>query len=703
MSNLIFVKAINRSIHSSSAWNKFLIHILKGPCPFLFCYYKVMKLSKSTKLNDALLQMGLRSPIEVINHLPYRYDDYSLTPEVGLSHGKRLVLFGTVITAPIINFAGRFKIITFNFKSNGHNLYRVTAFNRPYLRSAIRMGGQYTIIATYDRLKHGLNFIAFKHGAIKEEDIIKPIYSLISSIDQHVFHRLVRRLFNEAVPFVEDIIPIYLQQKYRLLPKVNSLKLAHFPTSFDDVRQSLRTLKYEEALLFSLKTLLIRRQNQLLTKSSKPAINLLMINDFVKRLPFKLSHDQLDAVRDIINDMNKAPLMYRLLQGDVGSGKTVVASIALYANYLRKDQGALMAPTDALAKQHFLTLNDFFKGIGVQIGLLVGSKSRKERDIIKEMLLDGVLDIVVGTHALFSEDVVYQSLGLAIIDEQHRFGVNQRSLLSNKGTRADLLLMSATPIPRTLALTLYSDLDITTIKQFPFLKRHVTTSIHKSDDRLIHELIKQSLRDKRRIFIVAPLIDEGEITSFTVETLFDQYEQTYPGLVSLLHGRLGSEDKDQSLDDFTSGRTPILVSTTVIEVGIDVPSADLMIVYDAERFGLASLHQLRGRIGRDGSAARFMLVTDIELPDEHARLKVLIESNDGFYIAEQDLKFRGPGELAGQRQAGMPNFAFINLYQDHKMLEYARMDAIEILSKEDQSSKKIIEVASKNLDSTPYA
>jgi ATP-dependent DNA helicase RecG len=319
------------------------------------------------------------------------------------------------------------------------------------------------------------------------------------------------------------------------------------------------------------------------------------------------------------------------------------------------------------------------------------------------MLLDGVLDIVVGTHALFSEDVVYQSLGLAIIDEQHRFGVNQRSLLSNKGTRADLLLMSATPIPRTLALTLYSDLDITTIKQFPFLKRHVTTSIHKSDDRLIHELIKQSLRDKRRIFIVAPLIDEGEITSFTVETLFDQYEQTYPGLVSLLHGRLGSEDKDQSLDDFTSGRTPILVSTTVIEVGIDVPSADLMIVYDAERFGLASLHQLRGRIGRDGSAARFMLVTDIELPDEHARLKVLIESNDGFYIAEQDLKFRGPGELAGQRQAGMPNFAFINLYQDHKMLEYARMDAIEILSKEDQSSKKIIEVASKNLDSTPYA
>ncbi len=661
-----------------------------------------MKLSKSARLNAALLSIDIVTPLDAVMHLPYRYEDFSLTPEVDLRQGQRLVVYGKAISAPTVNVTSRYKIVSFRFRSGDGHTYQVVAFNRPYLLKVVTLGSEYTLIGTYDRKNDKLNLLTLRSGSIKDSDRYKPVYSLPSTIDQHVYQRLVLRVFPQAEPLLKEGIPAQLIEKYHLLSKAASLKLLHNPGSPEDIRQGYRTVKYEEALRFCLKTQLIRRQNRFLYKIKKPDIDLLKINDFVKTLPYRLSHDQLAAVREIIVDMNRETLMYRLLQGDVGSGKTVVAALALYANYLRRDQGALMAPTDALAKQHFLTLKQLFKLTGVQVALLVGAMTAKEKQSVKDGLLDGVIDVVVGTHALFSEDVVYQSLGLAVIDEQHRFGVNQRSLLSNKGTRADLLLMSATPIPRTLALTVYGDMDMTSIKQFPTAKRDVQTFICAPEDARLEGAVAVSLNHHRRVFVIAPLIEDNDYSQFGVEALYDEYARKYHAQVGLLHGRLPSDEKDAVLRDFVSGRVPILVSTTVIEVGIDVPTADTMIVYEAERFGLASLHQLRGRIGRDGHPASFFLVTDIESPEEHARLKVLMDTDDGFRIAEEDLTHRGPGELAGQRQAGFGHFVYVNPYDDYKMLTYARDDAIALLENPDPSNHDLIIDIQNQIKDAPY-
>ncbi len=661
-----------------------------------------MKLSKSARLNAALLSIDVVNPLDAVLHLPYRYEDYSLTPEVDLRQGQRLVVYGKAISAPTVNVTSRYKIVSFRFRSGAGRSYQVVAFNRPYLLKVVTLGSDYTLIGTYDRKHDQLNLLTLRAGAIKDSDRYKPVYSLPSTIDQHVYQRLVLRVFPQAEPLVKEAVPAHLKEKYHLQSKADSLKRLHNPGSPEDIRQGYRTIKYEEALRYCLKTQLIRRQNRFLYKTKKPDIDLLKINDFVKTLPYRLSQDQLAAVRDIITDMNRETLMYRLLQGDVGSGKTVVAALALYANYLRRDQGALMAPTDALAKQHFLTLKQLYKPTGVQVALLVGAMTAKEKQSVKDGLLDGVIDVVVGTHALFSEDVVYQSLGLAVIDEQHRFGVNQRSLLSNKGTRADLLLMSATPIPRTLALTVYGDMDITSIKQFPTAKRDVQTFICAPEDARLEEAVDVSLKNERRVFVIAPLIEDNDYSQYGVEALYDDYARKYHAQVGLLHGRLPNDEKDAVLRDFVSGRVPILVSTTVIEVGIDVPTADTMIVYEAERFGLASLHQLRGRIGRDGSRASFFLVTDIESPEEHARLKVLVDTEDGFRIAEEDLTHRGPGELVGQRQAGFGQFVYVNPYDDYKMLTYARDDAIALLENPDPSNQDLIIDIQNQIKDAPY-
>jgi ATP-dependent DNA helicase RecG len=394
------------------------------------------------------------------------------------------------------------------------------------------------------------------------------------------------------------------------------------------------------------------------------------IND----LPYGLTQDQRQALFEIIDDMKRPQVMMRLLQGDVGSGKTIVAALALYANYTRRQQGALMVPTETLAKQHFKTIQSLFAANGIQVSLLLGSFNASQKAQVKERLSEGGVDILIGTHALFSEDVKFLNLGLAIIDEQHRFGVNQRDALKDKGAEADLLLMSATPIPRTLALSVYGDLDVSTLMQFPFSNRQVTTRLHHPEDKDIGQAIAAALMNRKRIYVIAPTIQDKTQGTYAVETLFEEYSKLYPHQVSLLHGKLTSEEKEEALNLFASGKKPILISTTVIEVGIDVKEATLMIIYDANHFGLASLHQLRGRIGRDGSHSLCILLTEDFDEEIVSRLEVLVQSNDGFYIAEEDLKRRGPGELLGSKQSGLPEFSYINLVTDFKILEAAKKD-----------------------------
>jgi len=656
----------------------------------------MMKLSKSIRLNESLLTIGISTPLDAVMHLPYRYNDFSPTAETKLTHNQRVVIVGRMSGIPRNNpRPGRKSYIEFSFTSKGGHYFKVIAFNQSYLLKALRPEDDYTLVGKYNGINNTVYLTNLKAQVFGSEAYLQPVYSLPKAISDHVFRQLVKRVYADAVSEMIDLIPEELSGKYRLISKAEALYRVHFPKNKDDLYQGLRVLKYEEALLFSLKTALIRKENKYLRKTGKKKIEMDKVDGFIKRLPYSLTIDQAASVKEIICDMAGTGLMYRLLQGDVGSGKTLVAAIALYANYLREEQGALMAPTDTLAKQHFTTLKKLFEGTGITLGLLVGGLTGSERERVKEGLLDGVIDVIVGTHALFSDDIVYQSMGLAVIDEQHRFGVNQRTTLANKGREADLLLLSATPIPRTLALTLYGEMDITSLHQFPFSKRKVTTLIVKDEDT-IHQAIAFALADRRQSFIVAPMIVEGD-SGHAVEELYDEYCALYGNKAAILHGKMASEDKDRIIADFASGRVPILVSTTVIEVGIDVPGAALMAIYDPERFGLATLHQLRGRIGRDGRAGTCYLFYDGD-DEGKKRLEVLTKSDDGFAIAEQDLEFRGPGDMIGERQAGFPQFSFVNVLSDFKMLEIARDDARELLTRQNRQKLKIIDLAASGID-----
>ena len=661
------------------------------------------KLTKSPRLNKLLYQMGIFNYYDVVNHLPRRYENFNYTHERDLKDKERVVLLGKIMSIPKLSKTKRIDIVTFDFMTVNKNYFHVIAFNRPYLAKNINLSDTFTLVGTFGLKRGEINLLNLYKGEIPVSERIKPIYSLPSDYENHLFSSLVKKSLNELKGHLFSLIPYEFINKYRLVDKETALRCAHFPRNFEEVKQALRHLKYEEALMFSLKNQIIRQENKSMAKIKKEPIDLSLCEPFLKTLPYKLTEDQRIAAEEIIEDMNQSGLMYRLLQGDVGTGKTLVCFTALYANYIRGDQGALMAPTDALARQHFESAKKAFKDTKINIALLIGSTPMSEKKRIYADLEDGTIDIVIGTHALFTKSVIYSSLGLAIIDEQHRFGVNQRLMLANKGEHADLLMMSATPIPRTLALSLYGDLDISTLTTFPSKKRDVKTKVISSEDDMIFEQVEKSVNEGHQVYVVAPLIDYREDERYSVEQLFARFLLRFKDKVGLLHGKMKSNEKDETLEKFYSGEKPILVSTPVIEVGIDVKGANLMIIYDANNFGLASLHQLRGRIGRDGSPALCLLTCD-DTSDEETieRLNVLVKSEDGFVIAEEDMKMRGPGELAGFKQSGIPNFSFLNVVDDYKIFVVARDDAKAILkNKEQKGYSYIIKQAEKEVHIAP--
>ena len=632
------------------------------------------KLTNSPRLNKYLHHMGIYSYYDVLNHLPRRYEDLSYTHERDLKDKERVVLLGNIISLPKFNHGKRISVTTFDFMTRNKSYFRVVAFNRPYLSKIINLTDQFTLVGVFDAKRGEIDFINMYKGEIPISERIKPVYSLPNGYENHLFAALVKKAFNEIDGRIYSLVPFDLIKKYRLVNKAVALKWAHFPESHEQIKQALRHLKYEEALMFSLKNQIIRKQNKSLAKIKKEPIDLSLCSPWLKTLPFKMTNDQIKASEEIIEDMNQNGLMYRLLQGDVGTGKTLVCFAALYANYLRGDQGALMAPTDTLARQHYKNAIKAFENTDLKIALLLGNTPASEKKRIHNDLEDGSIDIVIGTHALFAKSIVYSSLGLAIIDEQHRFGVNQRLMLADKGEHTDLLMMSATPIPRSLALSIYGDLDVSTLTEFPNKKRDVTTAIVNSDDDKIYDLVKESINNGHQVYVIAPLIDFQEDERFSAEQLFFRYSKRFEGKVGLLHGKMKADEKEATLEKFYSGELPILVSTQVIEVGIDVKGANLMIIYDASNFGLASLHQLRGRIGRDGNKANCLLTLDEDDEEKRNRLQTLVDSDDGFAIAEVDMKLRGPGELTGLRQSGIPSFSFLNVVNDFRIFVAARDD-----------------------------
>ena len=644
--------------------------------------------------------MGIFDYYDVLYHLPKRYDDFSLTHERNLKDKEKVTIFGKVVTSPKKVLGKKMTIINFDVLTDNNTYFKVKAYNRPYLSKIVDVEEYYTITGVYDRQYNCLNMTNLVKGKVDDNKLLKPVYVLPQDFANKDYIRLVEKALNETNGHISSFVPYSYRCKYRLCNKQDALIKAHQPKSPEDIRQAYRYLKYEEALMFSLKNQLIKEENKSLQKIKKEPIDLSSCKEFIESLPYELTIDQIEASSEIIEDMNQSSLMYRLLQGDVGTGKTLVCFIALFANFKRGDQGALMAPTDVLARQHYENAKKLFKDTKLKIVLLVGSTPLAEKRRIYEDLQDGLIDIVIGTHALFTKSVQYSSLGLVIIDEQHRFGVNQRKALMDKGEHADLLMMSATPIPRSLALSIYGDLEISTLYMFPNVKRDVTTKIVASNDDGIFETVDEALKTKHKVYVVAPLIEFSEDEKYSVEKLFARYLLKYHEKVGLLHGKMKANEKEEVLNNFAFGDVDILVSTQVIEVGIDVKKANTMVIYDANSFGLASLHQLRGRIGRDGSKSTCLLaVDDLEEKD---KIEILVNSNDGFEIAEKDLALRGPGELVGIKQSGIPDFRYLNMIDDIKIFIVARDDAREIIKNKDaKDNQYIVKYCLKSIQAKP--
>lgn len=642
------------------------------------------KLSRSPRIVSSLEKYDIRTFMDVIFHLPSSYLDLSYTNEYELNTNMKVTILGRVISQPTFFRGPKVTVVRFQIESAKKIIYKVIAFNQPYLLKHVEVGKLYTVHGTINLSKYEITLSKFVTGELTDTAKFVPIYRLPKQLKNHEFISLVRRSFPKVT--IPNLIPSELVDKNRLLSTYNALYRVHNARNYEDVALGLRTLKYEEALSFFTKSLLIRNENSALRNATKTMIDLKAANAFIKSLPFKLTAEQIAAVREIGLDMNKETLMYRLLQGDVGSGKTVVAFSALYINYLRKAQGAFLAPTDALARQHYQGMLELFAPFNLNIRLLVGNLKETEKKAIKKDLEMGLIDIVVGTHALFSADVIYENLELVVIDEQHKFGVNQRNKLLNKGEKADLLLLSATPIPQTLANTIYGDLDITTITTFPFAKRDVLTVIVKTEKEVFPK-IDEALRNGEQVYVIAPKISYGERVN--VEQLEKIYFKKYPERVTSLHGQLSDEEKLVSLQSFQTGEKQILIATSVVEVGIDVKNASLMVVYEPMSFGLSSLHQLRGRIGRGGQSALFILVNE----EDEEKLSALVTESDGFKIAEIDLSLRGPGELSGVKQSGLPPFQYVNIIKDLNLVKAARSDALYLLANESNLEvKKYIDI-----------
>lgn len=627
--------------------------------------------------NKPLNNSGIATYYDVLLHFPRCYKSLINTRERNIVDGEKIVFYGKIKKLNISCLSNR-KIIKFIFITDKKNIFNVISFNI-YLKRMLLFNSKYVITGIFNKMRNNIvlsDIFFFDENKIKKP---LPIYSLPSGISQKHFDKILQEAFLREE--ISNIIPDFFKKKYGLLNKNQILKKIHYPDSFDDVKIAKKYMKYEECLIFSIKNELAKYSlSKNSTKNKKKIILYSEINNFIKKINVNLTNSQQKAIKSILSDMNKNKIMFRLLQGDVGSGKTLIATVALYGNFLRGEQGCLMAPTDSLVRQHYETLKNFFKNMDVNIGVFVSQMTVKEKNEVKKNIANKKIDILIGTQSLFSNVVNYNSLGLIVIDEQHRFGVNQRNKLINKGNCADILLISATPIPRTLALTIYGNIDTTILDEFPFKKRQVVTKVVRKNDRIIDVLINESLKNNKQVYIIAPAIESN--LKINTKILFKEYSLKYPNKVILLHGKMSQEKKKETFNDFLKNKFPIIVSTTIVEVGLNIKKANLIIIYDAINFGLASLHQLRGRVGRDGEKANCLLVCD--KLENIEKLKILEKTDDGFAIANEDLKMRGPGELCGSKQSGLPDFKFVNVIEDVDIFKCAKKDAQFIIDHADR-------------------
>ena len=639
----------------------------------------------------ALKALNLYTKDDVINYFPYRYNVYTPVKLRECSEGDTCTITGYVESIPKVFFIRKnLNKLSFAFNT-GSELVNVTIFNRAYLKPNIRIKSYISVIGKYNRKSNTFMASDIKLTPITKT-VIEPVYHLNQGIKRSNFKKLVDEILDNTVE-IKSNVPDYLIEKYNFINKKEAVTNVHKPKDINSLKKADLHLIYEELFTFMLKVSYLKEKNASDGKFNIKSFDEDKVNNFISSLPFSLTDGQMQAVDDIKGDFLSKKKMNRLILGDVGSGKTIVSFIALYMNMLAGYQGVLMAPTEILAVQHFNNMVGLF-GDKLNIQLLTSSTKKGERNKILQNLKNGETQVLIGTHSLLNDELVYNNLGLVITDEQHRFGVNQRQTLQEKGKDVDVLYMSATPIPRTLALTIYGDMDITEIRTKPGGRKEIVTKIFKNSElKNVLEKMLDEIKAGHQIYVVAPLIDDEEDEKMNVTSLKDKFDVAFNGMVptGLLHGKMKPNQKDEVMNSFKNGDTKILISTTVIEVGVDVKNATMMVIFNAERFGLATLHQLRGRVGRNDMQSYCYLISDYDAE----RLKVLEESNDGFYISEQDFKLRGGGYIFGIRQSGEQSFKIANLNRDYKILMQCKSDAEEFLKSKNlddyKEQKEILE------------
>lgn len=636
-----------------------------------------------------LNKLGIYTLEDVITYFPRDYEDRGKFKKIVELLNDETATVKALVTSKV----------TESFIRKGMTIYKLvvrdetgslvlTWFNQAYLKNVFAIGKEYIF---FGKVKTGIGRIEMSSpifdeiGKEKNTGKIIPLYPLTSGITQNIIRAIIENAMNEARGNFLESLPNWVLEKYKLCGIDFAIENIHFPNSFEDFEIARKRIAFEE--LFTLQTALLLMKSSV--KADKCGITFGIdenIDELLSTLPYTLTNAQLRVWNDINNDMKSDKCMNRLVQGDVGSGKTVVAMLALFKAVKNGYQAAMMAPTSILAKQHYLYLSKMLSPFGIRCELFTGELTKKRREKLVEALKNGEIDIAVGTHALIEDNIEFKNLGLVITDEQHRFGVRQRSILSSKGTVPDVLVMTATPIPRTLALILYGDLDISIIDELPPGRQKIDTfAVTKSLEERVNNFIKKELSSGRQAYIVCPLVEESEnmdgLKSVTEQ--HEYYKNVFDGFnVGILHGKMRPKEKDEIMTRYKNGEINVLISTTVIEVGVDVPNATIMVIENAERFGLAQLHQLRGRVGRGSFKSYCILKYNSKSDVVRQRMDIMQKSNDGFVISEKDLELRGPGEFFGTKQHGIPEFKIANLFTDLSLLKEAQ-EASKLLLKLD--------------------
>lgn len=638
--------------------------------------------SVGAKRYEALKQLGIETVEDLLTHFPFRYEDLQVRAIEELLDEDKVTLKGTVVTQPTVSYFGRQKNRLAFKMAIEHHVISVVFFNQPYLKNKVDYSQEVAVFGKWDEKRKtllGMKILGVQDGGQTEVD---AIYHTNKSLKQKTLQTIIKTTYDAYAPYILEMLPSELIDKYQFMSYKDAIYTLHFEQDRALTKSARERMIYQELLLYQLKLSQLKA-NRKRVESIAFSYKVEALREYIHTIPFELTAAQKRVTNEICKDLLSTYPMNRLLQGDVGSGKTIVASIAIYATKLSGYQSAVLVPTEILGQQHFESIRQSLEPFHVNVALLTSSTKTKEKKMILEQLNRGEIDCLIGTHALLYGDVVFSQLGLIIIDEQHRFGVTQRQQLKEKASVENVLYMSATPIPRTLSLSLFGDMDVSIIDELPKGRKEIITRWVK--DKQFEQVLtfaKSQIQIGRQVYVVTPLIEESELSDLkNAEEMYTQIKMFLGEAitVALLHGKLKSQEKEDIMTAYVSGEIDVLVSTTVIEVGVNVPNATIMIIQDAERFGLSQLHQLRGRIGRGVHQSYCILVANPKTENGKERMKIMTKSNDGFYLSQKDLEMRGSGDVFGVRQSGVPKFKVADIVVDSNLLNCARIDANEMV------------------------